>query len=233
MPNSNPFKIASLSIAAVMLAALVPAHANVNLLVNPGFETGNFAGWTVGGTNGGSGVALSGTVIPGTEPPFGTVRVLAHSGDFAAFGVTAGTSGEFLALSQTLNLAPRRYELGYFMGNDSSNVFGVVGTPFGITVNGVPLTVAFNPPLEFGNNFPITTTAAEMVEVTSNFSSAGGPTTIEFDISGSGTARAGISVDDFFVAVPEPSTWTMMLLGFAGLGFAGYRQTRRAKLQAA
>ena len=29
-------------------------------------------------------------------------------------------------------------------------------------------------------------------------------------------------------AVPEPSTWAMMLLGFAGLGFAGYRRARRA-----
>jgi hypothetical protein len=29
--------------------------------------------------------------------------------------------------------------------------------------------------------------------------------------------------------VPEPSTWAMMLLGFAGLGFAGYRQTRRGR----
>jgi hypothetical protein len=28
-------------------------------------------------------------------------------------------------------------------------------------------------------------------------------------------------------SVPEPSTWAMMLLGFAGLGFAGYRSTRR------
>jgi PEP-CTERM motif len=28
--------------------------------------------------------------------------------------------------------------------------------------------------------------------------------------------------------VPEPSTWAMLLLGFAGLGFAGYRSTRRA-----
>jgi hypothetical protein len=28
--------------------------------------------------------------------------------------------------------------------------------------------------------------------------------------------------------VPEPSTWTMMLLGFAGLGYAGYRRARRA-----
>jgi PEP-CTERM motif len=29
-------------------------------------------------------------------------------------------------------------------------------------------------------------------------------------------------------AVPEPSTWAMMLLGFAGLGFAGYRKSHKA-----
>jgi hypothetical protein len=28
--------------------------------------------------------------------------------------------------------------------------------------------------------------------------------------------------------VPEPSTWAMMLIGFAGLAFAGYRTSRRA-----
>jgi PEP-CTERM motif len=28
--------------------------------------------------------------------------------------------------------------------------------------------------------------------------------------------------------IPEPRTWAMMLLGFAGLGYAGYRRTRRA-----
>ena len=27
--------------------------------------------------------------------------------------------------------------------------------------------------------------------------------------------------------VPEPSTWAMMVLGFAGLGFAGYRKARK------
>jgi hypothetical protein len=29
-----------------------------------------------------------------------------------------------------------------------------------------------------------------------------------------------------FAPVPEPSTWAMMLIGFAGLGFAGYRRAR-------
>jgi hypothetical protein len=27
-------------------------------------------------------------------------------------------------------------------------------------------------------------------------------------------------------AVPEPSTWAMLLLGFAGLGYAGYRRAK-------
>ena len=29
-------------------------------------------------------------------------------------------------------------------------------------------------------------------------------------------------------AVPETSTWAMMMLGFAGLGFAGYRASRKS-----
>ena len=41
----------------------------------------------------------------------------------------------------------------------------------------------------------------------------------EFDFS----VRGAIST------VPEPSTWAMMLLGFAGLGFAGYRKARSAR----
>jgi len=35
------------------------------------------------------------------------------------------------------------------------------------------------------------------------------------------------------VEVPEPSTWAMMLAGLAGLGFAGYRKTRRGAAPAA
>lgn len=33
-------------------------------------------------------------------------------------------------------------------------------------------------------------------------------------------------------AVPEPSTWAMMLIGFAGLGFAGYKRVRRHTIAA-
>jgi hypothetical protein len=35
------------------------------------------------------------------------------------------------------------------------------------------------------------------------------------------------------IAVPEASTWAMMLLGFAGLGYAGWRGSRKPALHAA
>jgi hypothetical protein len=47
------------------------------------------------------------------------------------------------------------------------------------------------------------------------------------DIVGGTTFNAAFSLNG--VLVPEPSTWVMMLLGFAGLGFAGYRQARKAR----
>jgi hypothetical protein len=36
-----------------------------------------------------------------------------------------------------------------------------------------------------------------------------------------------VSFDAPVSAIPEPSTWAMMMLGFAGIGLLGYRQSRR------
>jgi uncharacterized membrane protein len=47
--------------------------------------------------------------------------------------------------------------------------------------------------------------------------------------------NAGQVVGNSYIAVPaspsvpEPSTWAMMLLGFAGLGYAGYRRARAGR----
>jgi hypothetical protein len=45
-------------------AVAVPFPGPVNLLANPGFETGDFTGWTVGRTSPQFGVATDGTPIP-------------------------------------------------------------------------------------------------------------------------------------------------------------------------
>jgi hypothetical protein len=47
------------------------------------------------------------------------------------------------------------------------------------------------------------------------------------DITGQGPFNAAFSLRGS--VVPEPSTWAMMLLGFAGLGFAAYRKTRSGR----
>ena len=51
----------------------------------------------------------------------------------------------------------------------------------------------------------------------------------------SGLAFDGVTVGGRAVtgAVPEPSTWAMLLLGFAGIGFMAYRRKSKAALMAA
>ena len=57
---------------------------------------------------------------------------------------------------------------------------------------------------------------------------AGDELTFGYNLVAEGAGGLGF---DFAVggAVPEPSTWAMMLVGFAGLGYAGYRRARRSR----
>jgi probable HAF family extracellular repeat protein len=48
-----------------------------------------------------------------------------------------------------------------------------------------------------------------------------------FISAANGINDAGQVVGVSFLMVPEPSTWAMMLLGFAGLCYAGYRRSER------
>ena len=66
--------------------------------------------------------------------------------------------------------------------------------------------------------------------ITSSF--GGGTITVDWV----GTNTGGVTFTAVFDAstvstVPEPSTWAMMLLGFAGLGFAGYRRNGKSRLE--
>jgi hypothetical protein len=44
------------------------------------------------------------------------------------------------------------------------------------------------------------------------------------NLTGGGSETVQLTIDATVGSVPEPSTWAMMLLGFAGLGFMSYRR---------
>ena len=58
-----------------------------------------------------------------------------------------------------------------------------------------------------------------------DFSFAAPVTSVTFTSSQNSLEVASVSS-----AVPEPSTWAMMLLGFAGLGYAAYRKTKTERM---
>ena len=70
------------------------------------------------------------------------------------------------------------------------------------------------------------TTAGQSVNIFSFFGQGTPPTGNAYGELTS--SPGGFGVGTFtLTAVPEASTWAMMLIGFAGLGIAGYRATRK------
>jgi hypothetical protein len=120
------------------------------------------------------------------------------------FGVINNSSKVISLLDLSSNIG---LDLGGFDG-DGIDTYGVLGNLTDTTGYGGP--DAF-----FTNNLGTSLTVNFI-----NGISAGGGTDI-FSLE----EPTGLNV---VVGTPEPSTWAMMLLGFAGLGFAGYRSTRKA-----
>jgi hypothetical protein len=99
-------------IPALLLFSLV-VSARAELVVNGGFETGDFTGWTVSDSSGYTNI--------GPNPLF------AHSGDYHA---NLGAVGILGSLSQDISTSPGgMYDLSFWLTNDSStppNEFDVV-----------------------------------------------------------------------------------------------------------
>lgn len=205
-------------VGTVLTAAAAAPSFATNLLTNPGFETGDFTGWAVGGPAA-SGVATSGTAVAAYFP--GSVNVL--SGNYAAYGVVRGyccTSPEAITLTQTLNVAPfQTLNIGFSASNWSNSIVGAqqmdATNGIEIYVNGtaiLPNAAFFN----FNND-----------QSWYGFSGtyANGATTaitIEYQFVASGTGNFPVSLDDFYVegaaAVPEPSSLLLAAVGVLGLG---------------
>jgi hypothetical protein len=221
----------SLGIVAALLAMIGVGLASesqaANVLYNGDFEDGTYTS-TIGG--------YSNNRVPnGWTPNIRFVQVQSNNlvqyhGSSAGYPQSGtyflyfGTeSGDPSVLSQTFSdVAGANYSVSFWAFD------GTTGP-------------GWYDPIDF-----LTVTAGGVTGVTLYGSATTRPTTYSnyvFNFIGSGsdtltmTGQSGYccwQIDNIAVngpavsPIPEPSTWAMMLLGFAGLGFAGYRRNKSA-----
>jgi PEP-CTERM motif len=90
----------------------------------------------------------------------------------------------------------------------------------GVVVGTTPIVPVEGPTLSSGTFSALVTAGTDTLQVQDLLS-----LTLTTFPNGASVLPAGFS---YSIATPEPSTWAMMLLGFAGLGFAAYRKARPA-----
>jgi hypothetical protein len=207
-------KISSLAfgVAVVLLTANV-ASADV-------YTSANFSGGIFGG---GANVKspFIGTITPGSSFSGGLVfdnaKIPAAGSGFVNVGfgsfpdiasIPAATAFHFSigSLSFNLNndpLAAIQYNNGKFNGFAAHDLFSFSGSQYDLSIQGGTFSIFLAPG---GND-----TGGPLVNGFINIGNASltGQTPFTPAVAG---------------AVPEPSTWAMMILGFAGVGFMAYRR---------
>jgi hypothetical protein len=83
-----------------------------------------------------------------------------------------------------------------------------------------------------GGGIGVGAPASGSVFINQNGANAGQPG-LDFTFTPAGGTRTDGTVSSVVEAVPEPSTWAMMILGFCGVGFMAYRRKAKPGFMAA
>ncbi len=177
----------------------------------------------------GSGVIdLSGLTRTGSDEswPFGGELFPSLGVAVVGLGGTGNNIDTYSGASGPATLGPG---LNSFLGTlalASGDVFGIDGNGLGPPAIFVPAGYDGTTSLSGSSTFE-NTTLALIGLAPGTYTYTWSPAVVPGSVVEDGSLTINVTG-----GVPEPSTWAMMLLGFAGLGYAGYRRLRRARLEA-
>ncbi|MEH2526194.1 MULTISPECIES: PEPxxWA-CTERM sorting domain-containing protein [unclassified Bradyrhizobium] len=182
----------------------------------------------IGGSTGTEATGAAGNDVIGSVFGYFGAQLFANGPlkvEYTYLGKEAGDTNAFLVLGN-LQFSTAVSSYGDTV-SDTLSLAGLLNFAFGANQNTPSVTNGFNPPAPANApNFFIS-----FYDKFGNLGALSGSSgIIAFDDGG---RPADADYDDLVVrfnvsAVPEPTTWAMMLLGFAGIGLLAYR--RRSKL---
>jgi len=200
-----------------LLAGLVVSTgASAAIVTNGSFNDagGSLNGWTYSGTGTtpGIGVTVITTGVPnGTG--FGDDVPSFNGGSHAAFFVD---DNAHQSLSQSVSLT------GGITYNVSFSLLATVSGSF--NPNFFTLTNSLGSAVLALNNTQVPVGSWQTYSYTFT-PGADGPYTLNFVFDSGATPAKDVALTGISIAaVPEPSTWAMMILGFMGVGFMAYRR---------
>lgn len=208
-------KLLGVAAVAAFISAVSPASASVNLLTNGSFETGTYVN---GGSNfetlfGGSN-AINGWVVNSGSIDWINTYWGAGAGNFSV-DMSGNGAG---SISQSFNsTVGQTYNVSFMLGGNPDG--GPTVKSIDVFINGELHTFTFD-------TTGVSKNAMGWQTFSFNFTSNTAIQNLTF--ASSGESPWGPAIDNVSVsAVPEASTWMMMLIGFAGIGFITYRRARK------
>ena len=212
--------IRALSLVGMLLGVSVSA-ANATVLFSDPLNTNDLGNTSIWSSNGSGAIVAAPTAGP--------------AGANALTFTRLGSGGDLFSV-----MIPGTGVGTYNISFDYYCATGNCGAFVGLAPGGSTLT---QPTTAGTDAWLATDTVPHAYPAPFSFSSNGKWTQVSFDFGVTSTAPFGIKLEDFtgmpsdtffqnlsVSAVPETSTWAMMILGFSGLGFMAYRKKQAPSL---
>ena len=206
-----------MAIVALSFGLLAGFSARASIIAVYDFEDGTVQGWT--------------SFFGASAPANSTAAAFSGTHSLLTTTSSSGTGGAGISLSDVL------------LRGASYTITGKIELTSGESATSANFTIKRSDPLCSGGTcydtigeYQVPVSATGWAQIGGSYAVSTSETSMFLyaQLIGPTTAES-FYLDDVVIdetsppptAVPEPSTWAMMVVGFAGLGFAGYRASRR------